>query len=159
MAIFTATISGVAVSAAQDLFSLLAAANSRIAIREVRIGQYSDFGDAQAEIVSVRIIRGNTTVGSGGSAITPVNISGHANSAVAGTTVRANDTTAAADGAPLTVISDTFNVAAGWWYYPPEDERPVMEKGQRVCIRITAPADALTVNATVVFEELGQIPA
>lgn len=159
MAIFTATFSAVAVSVAQDVFELLAPADSRVAIREIRLGQYSDFGDAQAEILSIQLIRGYTTSGSGGTTPTPVNISGHANSAVSTMTVEANNTTVASAGTPLTVISDVFNVAAGWWYYPPDDERPILEKAQRLVVRITAPADALTMNATIVFEERGQIPA
>lgn len=154
--IYSAVFSGVAVSAAQDVFELVAHASSRVAVREIRLGQYSDFGDAQAEILSVTIITGFTTSGTGGASVTPANLSRLNNGLTAVTTVERNNTTVAQDGTGTTVLADVFNVAAGWWYYPPEDERIIMEKSQRLVVRITAPADALTMNGTIIFEEIGQ---
>jgi hypothetical protein len=72
--IFTATFSAIAVSAAQDVFELITGATSRIEICEVFLGQYSDVGDAAAEMLSVQIVRGHTVVGSGGAAVTPANL-------------------------------------------------------------------------------------
>lgn len=155
MAIFSAPFSAVAVSAAQDVWEIVAHANTRVAIREIRLGQYSDFGDAQAEILSVTIITGFTTTGSGGAAVTPVNLSRRTGGLSAVSTVARNNTTVAQDGTGTVVLADVFNVAAGWWYYPPEEERIIMEKSQRLVVRITAPADALTMNGTIIFEELG----
>jgi multidrug resistance efflux pump len=68
MAVYTATFNAVAVTAAQDLFSIVAPSDGRVVIRELRIGQYSDFGDAQAEILPILLIRGYTVAGSVGSA-------------------------------------------------------------------------------------------
>ena len=73
MSIFSATFSAVAVSVAQDVFELVAPSNSRVAIHSVSLGQYSDAGDASAELLSVTILRGHTTSGSGGSSVTPSN--------------------------------------------------------------------------------------
>lgn len=70
-AVFSATFSAVAVSAAQDLFEIVAPNTSRVAIRSISLGQYSDAGDAQAEMLSVPLIRGYTT--SGGTSVTPIN--------------------------------------------------------------------------------------
>lgn len=154
-AIFVATFTAVAVSAAQDLFAITAPANSRVAIREIRFGQYSDPGDAQAEMLSVQVIRGYTAIGSGGTSATPVNIQGHAGAVASSTLVDVNDTTVASTGTPVVLCADTLNVMAGWRFYPVPDERPIITNNAVLVVRITAPADAITMNGTIVFEELG----
>lgn len=159
MAIFTATFAAVAVTAAQDVFEIVAPADAMVAIRKVTIGQYTDFGDAAAEILSITAIRGFTTSGGAGSAVTPANVSGHTGNLASTATVEANNTTLAQTGTTQTLIADTFNIAAGWFYDPPAEERIILEKGARLVFRITAPADSLTMNGTLVYEEIGQRPA
>lgn len=149
-AIFQGGVAAVAVSAAQDIFEIVAPATHIIEIREVRIAQYSDFGDAQAEGISVQIIRGYTTSGSAGSTPTLYSLQG------AGTpagTYEANNTTVAQTGTAKIALADGFNVQSGWWYRPPADERIAVQPGERVVVRITAPADAITLNASLVVEE------
>jgi hypothetical protein len=148
--VFAASFAAVAVSAAQDVFELVAATAMVVNLREVRLGQYSDFGDAAAEILSVQIIKGYTVSGSGGSTPTPGDIVA---AAVAGATVEANNTTVANTGTVKILVADAFNVQAGWWYRPPADERIRLAAGERLVVRITAPADALTMNGTLVFDE------
>lgn len=159
MAIFTATFAAVAVTAAQDLFEVVAPADAEVAIRKVMIGQYTDFGDAAAEIISMTVIRGFTVSGSGGTSATPANVKGHVGALASTTTVEVNNTTVANTGTTETLIADAWNIAAGWFYDPPAEERITIKKGGRLVFRITAPADSLTVNGTIVFEELGQGPA
>lgn len=162
MPIFTATFKAHAFSAAEDVFEIVASASNRVEIREIIIGQYSDFGDAQAEILSVLIERGNTVAGSGGAAATPSNLEPW--SRAAGTTVLVNNTTPASGGTPQTMRADTMNVAAGYWLNPPipsyphqlssKNSRIKLDAGQRLVVRLSAPADALTLNGTLEFEEL-----
>ncbi len=71
----------------------------------------------------------------------------------AASAVERNNTTLALNGTGAVLISDTFNVASGWWYRPTEDERILLDRSQRLVVRITAPADAITMNSTIVFEE------
>jgi hypothetical protein len=84
---------------------------------------------------------------------------------VAGSVVEINNTTVANTGTPDELISDTMNIAAGWWWEAPRDrdgrvQGIQVKPSQRLVVRITAPADALTMNGTLVFEELGlMIPA
>ena len=158
MAIYTAVVSQIAVAAAQDVFEIVAGSASRVRIREIRLGQYTDVGDAAAETLSVQIIRGSTTSGSGGGTVTPTNISGHSGALAAASTVERNNTTLAQDGTGAVLLSDVWNIAAGWWYYPPEEEMPILDNSQRLVVRISAPADSITTNATLVFEEIAQIP-
>jgi hypothetical protein len=153
--IFTATFSAIAVTAAQDFFEIVAGATTAVRIREIRIGQYTDFGDAAAEILPISLVRGHTTTGSGGAAVTPVNLASWSRASTC--TVARNNTTIAANGSAVTLISDVMNAAAGWWYYPPEEEMIWLEKSTRFCVRLLgAPADSLTMNGTIIFEEMGQ---
>lgn len=160
---YAAAFSAIAVSAAQDVFEIVAPSTKTVAIREIVIGQYSDPGDAQAEMLSVLLMRGHTVTGSGGAAVTPASLA-VPEEAASGSTVARNNTTVATGGSPVTVRGDVFNVMAGWRYYPTpgdpndpriRDERIWLRPSERFVVRITAPADAITMNATVVFDEIG----
>ncbi len=163
MGIFTATIQAVAVSAAQDVFEIVAPAGSRVLIHDIKLGQFTDFGDAAAEILSVDVIRGYTTSGTGGAAVTPVNVKPWGGAATS--TVERNNTTVATAGSPVFLVSDVFNIAAGWSLrdvlnlaVDPAGLFPRhlgLEAAQRLVVRITAPADAVTLQATLMFEEGG----
>src|SRR5262245_40368134 len=69
-----------------DLFCVLAPSNSRIAIREIRLGQHSEFGDTQSELLSLRILTGSTATG-GGTVISAVNVNRHSGSVTAASSV------------------------------------------------------------------------
>lgn len=162
MGIYTAVMTAQAVTLANDVFEINSPSNSRVRIREIRMGQYTDFGDAAAEILSVIVRRGYSAGGSSGvTAPTPQNIHGWSGAPAAGSTVKIYDTGLASDTGTAgvqTLIADTWNIAAGWWYYPPEEEMIIMSASDRLVVRITVPADSITMNATIVFEELGQTP-
>lgn len=157
MAIYVATFTAVAVTAAQDVFEIVAPSTGRVRIRELRLGQYSDAADAQAEMLSILALRGYTVSGSGGSSVTPANMQsvGLSTPLVAASTVEANNTTVANTGTPLTLLADAFNVMGGFRYYPIPEERLEIAASERLVFRITAPADSLTMNGTLVFEEIG----
>ena len=70
MTIYSATLSAISVAAAQDVFEIVAPSTNRIAIRAISLGQYSDFGSAEDEILSLLVMRGHTTSGSGGGTVT-----------------------------------------------------------------------------------------
>lgn len=165
MSVYSAAFSAVSVAAAQDLFEIVAPANSRVRLLEIDIGQYSDFGDAEAEILSLAIWRGHTVSGSGGSTVTPANINPYGGNA--GSTVEANNTTVATTSGTL-LWATTWHVQAGFLWSPgeahargalPFRRHIVIQPSQRLVIRITAPTDALTTNGSVLFEEIGKSPA
>ena len=52
------------------------------------------------------------------------------------------------------LLADTFNAQIGWPTTTPE-ERIVLERDQRLVVRISAPADPITLSGTLVFEEIG----
>lgn len=150
--VYTATFNAVAVSAAQDVFEIVAPSTSRVIIRSVQLGQYSDAGDSAAELLSVLFIRGYTVTGSGGAAVTAASAHGlH----TAGSTIARNNTTVANTGTVQTLIAEAWNVQAPYIHLPDESERIWLAVSQRLVIRITAPADAITMNGTLTFEEAG----
>lgn len=150
---YAVTFSAVAVTAAQDLFDLAPASNKPVAIVSISLGQTTDSGDAQDEQLQITLVRGNSTVGSGGSSATAAPLS-PADTA-SGVTGRVNDTTVATSGTAVTLHTDVWNVRAGYTFMFPPDARPTCTSTEtRICLRQTAPADSVTMSGTIVFEEL-----
>lgn len=147
---FVATFSGVSITDAQDLFELVAPSNKRVHILEIVLGQYTDAGDAEAELVSLTMLRGYTTAGSGGSSVTPGNLSGVSNES-AQATVKRNNTTVASGGSPVTLRAESWNVQGPYFYN--SDSNFILAASERFVVRITAPADAFTMNGTIIWDE------
>lgn len=150
---YFAAFSAVAITLAQDVLEIAAPATKSVVIHSIFLGQYSDAADAQDEMLSLLIIRGNTTTGSGGSTITPAKAL--TSQSAAASTVKANNTTVATAGSPVTLVADSFNVRAGYQSRPTPEERIILAPSERLVVRITAPADSLTTNGTLIFEEIG----
>lgn len=153
---YSVPFSAVSVSAAQDLFEVLAASGKPFWLHEIIIAQSSDYGDAAAEGLSILIKKatGSYTSGSGGSTVTPAK---HlTNDAAAGPTAEINNTTqaSAGSGALTTIRAEAFNVQAGWQYLPTPETRIQFLPTEACVVSITAPADAVTMSGTLVFEEL-----
>ncbi len=170
---YTVPLSAVAVSAAQDLFEIVSFRGGNVRVDQIMVAQYSDFADAEDEILSLLVMRGHTTAGSGGAAVTPRPWNRYANAAKF--TAARNNTTVASAGTPHTLIADGFNVRAGYyWKAPPVDlkglklllnsapyggvadrmpEQIIVGPSERLVLRITVPADVITMNATIVVDE------
>lgn len=141
----------------QDLFCLTASSSSRVVIREIRLGQYTEFGDAQAELLSLTMMVGSTA-SSSGTAITPLNVKRHTGAPTADSSVVGPSTTLASTTSSDVHWADTWNVAAGLLYSPLPPERLVVQPGEIFNLRMSAPADAMTLNGTLVFQEIGKVP-
>ena len=151
---YSAQFSDVAVTAAQDFFSLLVGDDEPISLLGCVISQNTDVGDAAAEALTVRIIRGWGTVGSGGSAPTPINLDARGGAAT--TTLRANDTTEASAGTDVTLHSEVWNIRMPFIYMPIPELRIRVDQADDILSisLITVPADSITVSGTVYWEEL-----
>ena len=153
---YSVPFSAVSVSAAQDLFEVLASTAKPIVLHEIIIAQSSDYGDAAAEGLGILVKKatGSYTSGSGGSTVTPAKHS--TNDAAAGPTAEINNTSqaSAGSGALTTIRAEAFNVQAGWQYLPPPEARITFLPAEAIVVSITAPADAVTMSGTLVFEEL-----
>lgn len=147
-------IEGVASPAAEfDAFEYVAPADAAVKIHRVMVAQSSDYGDAAAEGLMMRIITGYSTSGSGGSTPTPSPL--QKGFAAAGGTAETMNTTVASTGSPITKHSEAFNAQIGVDYRPTPEERIVVSPSERVVVRISAPADALTIAGVMIVEEIG----
>lgn len=155
---YTVPFSATAITVAVDLFEVLAATGKPFILREVVIAQASDYGDAQAEGLSILIKRAASTytTGSGGSTVTPTH---NTNTSAAGPTAKVVNTTQAVvnTGTLVTIRAEAFNVQGGWQFLPtPEQamEAYLFLPGEACIVSMTVPADSLTVSGTLEFEEL-----
>ena len=153
MRVFSATFVDVAVTALQDLFSIIAGANAPITLLSCVISQSTDYGDSEEEGLLIDIIRGNGTVGSGGSAPTVRKHDTHGGAAIG--TVRANDTTEASAGSEESLFPVVWNIRMPWEYRPiPEERIRVDTVDDIVAVRLLdAPSDSLTVSGVITWAE------
>ncbi len=150
---YSVVVDAQAGTAAQDLVEINAAATKPVIIHEVRCSQSSDAGDAQDEMLQLKLVRGHTTSGSGGSAVTPTPLD--PGDAAFGGTCERNNTTQATGGTPVTLLAEGFNVRAGFIWLPTPECRPVIAANTRAVLSALAPADSLTFSVTIVLEEIG----
>lgn len=143
-----------------DLLEITASTNKTIVLTSLYIGSPStaDMGDAQAEAMKVQIIKGNTVAGSGGT--TPVARplqTGYPAFLTTNGVVLCNNTTVASSGTELVIHEDNFNVQIGYQWRPAPNEYIIISGAstERVCIRLSAPADALILGGTLNFTVLG----
>lgn len=137
-----------------DLLELIAADDKPIKIISVRLFQTSDFGDAQAEGLSVKWVRGNTSGGSGGTTVTPTPT--RATDAAASFTAKSFNSTAASAGSPVVGPRHNFNVQLGITEVYSPEECIETSAGNYLVLRFEgSPADSLTVSGSVCVEEQG----
>lgn len=153
--VYTVSFAGVAVTAQQDFFELVAAAGKPFRVLGWELSQSSEVADAQEEGLSVILKSGQTTSGSGGSSYTPV--PQNASDAAAGITAEINNTTKASAGTIVTHHPTNWNVRNSpmpFWY--PEKAQPEIAGGRRMTLELaTTPADSITMSGCIWVEEFG----
>ena len=149
--VYAAVFEEVAVTVAQDLFEVVGPADATVTIHSVTITQSTDAGDAQAEMLPILIHRGTAT-GTGGTTVVPSPL--QVGGAAFGGVVEANNTTQSVEGTFL--HAEAFNVQIGFYYLPPPEDRPVLSPSALFIVELqAAPDDSITMNGTVIFEEIG----
>ena len=153
---YVCSCENVAVTAAQDFFELSPADDKPILIHAIYLSQSTELGDAAEEQLRVEIIRGYTASGTGGGAFTPVPLQSTAGAA-AGCACEINNTTVANTGTATVLHAEAFNVRSGWQYIPTSETRPgASQANTTIVVRLmAAPTDSVTMNGTLIFEELG----
>ncbi len=152
---YTVTLTPTAIAVTTtDLIAVRAATDMPIKIRALRVWQTSDFGDTQDEVVTLQLVRGNTTAGSAGATFTPV--PKDKKDAAASLTARVGDTTAASAGTTDIPYQTGWNVRAPLEMIFPEDMMPRGDQGGGfIVLRLgAAPADSLTIGASIDVWEL-----
>lgn len=144
-----------AITAQIDLFEIAPADDKPVFIHELRVWQTSDLGDAQEEIIGIQFLRGYTTSGSGGGTSTAAKRM--AGDAAASFAHECRNTTLATTGTPDAVEGDAWNVRVPYIWTPSPEDRPFCTQAEsRIVARLmAAPADSLTMFATLKVEEIG----
>lgn len=143
----------------RELFYIAPADDRPIWVMGWDFAQFSDLQDAAEEVLRLRLIRGHTTVGSGGTAFT--------NSAVyrknptdadAGFTARHNDTTLASAGTAFNAWSGGYNIriSPSPYFLPEKLWVPCTQVQGSVVLRLmAAPADDVVMSGTLWVMEGG----
>lgn len=136
-----------------DLWELVPADDKPIEIVAMTLGNKSEVGDAQDEMLSINIVRGNTATGNG-TTTTPQLLDPSDPAASFG--AETVGSTPANTGTSVTLVADTFNVRAGGQWVFPELMRPkVSQANTGMYVRLTsAAADDLTLSGTLWVREL-----
>ncbi len=134
-----------------DLFGITAPSNSKVRIREILIAEISPDNDG----VGVELLRGST-IASIGAALTPQNLKGWASAPTAGSSVTGPSTTLVSTASATRIHAGAFTENL-FHYRPAPIAAPILAEGQRLHVRITAPATG-SISGSITFEEIGQVP-
>lgn len=153
--IYTVSFTAVASPAAIfDVFEVRPADDKPLEIMGLFMGQSSDVGDANAENLAIRVIRGFTTSGSGGATPTPAPL--NRSDTAAGFSAETMNTTVATTGTTADLHTDVFNTQAGYMLWLPEGcEWELSQADTSLVVRLSAPADAVTMSGTLYVREQG----
>lgn len=152
--VYSVQFNGVAATAQQDLFELVAASTKPLVILGFSLSQTSELGDAAEEQLLILLKSGQTTSGSGGSAPTPA-ATDSADSA-ASFTAEANNTTKATGGTIVTHEARAWNVRGPLDVLFTQEQQLVLSAGRRFTVELAStPADSITLNGTIWVQELG----
>jgi hypothetical protein len=152
---YTIDLSPTAITVAADLVEITPADDKPVIVHGFEVYQTTDTGDAAEEIISLTWVRGHTTSGSGGSAVTPRPL--NPSDTAAGMTAEALNTTAASVGSTVNLSRHGWNVRIPTAvFYPPELRPEVTQANTTLVLRMgAAPADSLTIGGCIYVEELG----
>lgn len=152
--VYTVEFEGVVVTAAVDFFEITPATNKPINLLGLFLSQSSDLGDAAAEQLRYKIIRGHTTSGSGGATATPATT--EATAATVGFTAETCNTTIASAGTTVVLHSGAFNIAVGEQLWFPQGCQPgATQTNTTIVVRLmAAPVDSLTMSGTLYVAEV-----
>lgn len=151
---YSVTFNGVAVTAQQDFFEIVAAAGKPCIVHSIEIEQSTEVGDAAEEGLSLLWKDGQTVSGSGGSSPTPAPQT--LGDTAASFTAETNNTTKANTGTIVTKRAWNWNVRVPFLKIFTPETRPVIAGGARATLELaTTPADSITVSGTMMVEEIG----
>lgn len=152
--VYTVQFNGVAVTAQQDLFEIVAPADAVVVIHDLHLSQLTEVADAAEEQLLVLMKSGQTTSGAGGTAPTAVPV--ELGDAAFGGTVEVNNTTKATLGTIVTHAAWHWNVRVPFDVVFTPETRPVLSPSRRWTLELaTTPADSITMGGYATIEEIG----
>lgn len=151
--VYTAVFDATAVTTATDLFETTVASNRPVTALGMTLGQTTDLGDAQEEVLRIGLYRG-VTAGSTGTAVTETAYTdaGLQTATAAVVTLRG---TASTGGTLIEVIPWNIRIPLLWCPIP--ELRPRFSAGDATAVYsfrlIAAPADSVTMFGTLFWKE------
>ena len=147
----------VAIVAKQDIFSIIPHDDHPVLIHAVFLNQVEDedVGDANEDMWGIALVRGHTTISSGGAnaAANPLDLADAAWSGASGD-LRANDTTVMTTGTGIVLHADSFNIRVGWAYIPTPEMRILVPGSVGFEVELVyTPSSTTKMCGTMVFEE------
>lgn len=136
---------GTAFTAQIDIFELLAAANKPGILLGFELGQTSEVGDTQEEMLTLVLKRvtGAPTSGSGGG--TSAFQSVRPNDTAPGLTLETGNTTKLTGGTSVELARFLWNVRMPLLYVPVPEERVIFDQSTRLVLElVTTPADSIS---------------
>jgi hypothetical protein len=133
-----------------DAFGILAPTNSRVVIHEIVLAQPTT---EAPDRLGVQLLRGSTA-SSTSAAITPRNIMGHALAPSAGSSVTLPSSTLVSTASAVLLAADAA-FDNRFAFRPAPCDRPMIEAGQRLHVRISAPSTG-RMNGTLLYSEIGR---
>jgi hypothetical protein len=151
---YVTSFENVAVTASQDFFEITPGDDKIVFIHALFLSQSSDVGDAEEEMLRIKLIRGHATSGSGGGTANEVALD--PNDGAAGYTGEINNTTIASAGTPVDIHADAFNIRTGYQMIWTPEMRPVVTQTQTTLVvrLMAAPTDSLTMSGCIYIEEI-----
>lgn len=142
---YQAAMSVAAHTAQLDFFELLAATSKPLLLHGFEIGQTTEVGDAQEEMLSLVLKRvtGAPTSGSGGGTATFNQLV--PNDTAAGATLETGNTTKLTGGTSVELGRWSWNVRAPLLWLPPPEGRIVLDAATRLVLEeLSTPLDSIT---------------
>ena len=158
--VYSMSFDGQSITAADgnvDLFELLCPSDAVFCLLHAELGQSSDAGDAEAELIRISILRIHTSFVSGSGGAAGVEEPFHVGYSTAGTVTERNNETVAT-GTADTMLSTCVNVQASpaWFYEPIPERRVWISPSDALVIRVMAAvADTLTISGSITWAEYG----
>ena len=135
-----------------DLWSITGTTVGRTEIHEIQIGQLSTQVTGNQQI-AIQIMRGSTALG-GGATIIPVNLKGWGTAPTAGSSAEGPSSVLASTISATVIYADNTNYSGGWFYSPASYEEIVLDTGQTMNIRVSAPPVTVQLSGTLLIREV-----
>lgn len=151
--VYTVSMDNVAVSATQDLFTILCSSTVPIEIHSVNMDQKT-LTSWEAKDITFKRVPATVTVTAGTSVTARPMVP---NDTAAAVTATINNTTpATSSGTIVTLLATEFNFLNGFYWSPAgQDDRIIIAPSSAFCVRLgTAPSGSMNVSGSVTFAEL-----
>lgn len=129
-----------------DIFEFLSGTNMPVVVYGFEIGQTSEVGDAQEEVLTLVLKRvtASPTSGSGGGTSTPQPINSSGAAVAAGTAFETGNTTKLTGGTSVDMARIPWNVRQPYLYRPLPEEMIILAPATRLVLELaTTPTDSI----------------